>query len=409
MRGDERRLAGQAGNGGRRILVIVGSLTIGGCERHLLQVLPRLLRQGFEPTVYVLTEPGELAAEMVRAGVPVIGGLARSPSLRRLPVAIRAAAVIRDMVRSIRRLRPDIVHSFLPEACVLGGFATLLAGHARLVVSRRSLNDYQHGRPLFRRVESWIMRRACAVLGNSRAIVDQLRQEGMEEGRLGLIYSGLDLSASPPEQAALRQREGISADTFVLAIVANLHPYKGHADLLRALASVKDRLPQPWQLLCVGQGVDGQQERLEQYAHQLGIAERVRFTGARNDAADLWRIADVGLLVSHQEGFSLALLEAMSAGLPTVVTNVGGNAEAVIDGGCGTLVPPRDEAALAAAIMAYAGDPDLRARHGAAARERILSLFTLEKTLDGYASLYRGLVRPSGRNVQAMIDGALHQ
>jgi glycosyltransferase involved in cell wall biosynthesis len=114
----------------------------------------------------------------------------------------------------------------------------------------------------------------------------------------------------------------------------------------------------------------------------------------------------VGFLSSHQEGFSNTILEAMAAGLPMVVTNVGGNAEAVIDGETGLVVPAHDPPAFAEAIVLIARDPLLRQRYGAAGRKRVESLFLLDACAARYEALYRGLRQgKTPRNIPEVRDG----
>jgi glycosyltransferase involved in cell wall biosynthesis len=109
--------------------------------------------------------------------------------------------------------------------------------------------------------------------------------------------------------------------------------------------------------------------------------------------ANLLGASDVGLLCSHQEGFSIAILEAMAAGLPMIVTDVGGNAEAVLDGVTGLVAPPHDPQALATSIVRLARDPKLRQRYGSAGRERVKLQFSLEACIAKYEALYGGLLR----------------
>ena len=171
-----------------------------------------------------------------------------------------------------------------------------------------------------------------------------------------------------------------------LVCVGRCRPEKGLDDLLRAFAQLAPRRPD-LTLDLVGGGPE--QPRLEAEAASLGVAERVRFHG---DVPDPWpalREADVFVLPSHSEGLSNALLEAMSAGLPCVVTAVGGNLDLVGDGATGLAVPPREPAALAEAVGRVLSDADLRERLGRAGRAGIAERFSIESVADRYESLYR--------------------
>ena len=121
-------------------------------------------------------------------------------------------------------------------------------------MSRRSLNNYQQRHPLLTPIERWLHGKMHAVLGNSRAVLTQLEDEGVAADKLGLIYNGLDVSQFKPSASKVELRKNLSlpVDALVLLTVANFIPYKGHSDLLKALCRVNQTLPQPWVLLLVG-------------------------------------------------------------------------------------------------------------------------------------------------------------
>ena len=384
-----------------KILFVIGQLNVGGTENHLAMVAPALVRKGWRVSVFSLQGPGPVGETLAAGGVEVI----RPPQE---PAARPAGGVLRSFrfVLSVFRLanvlirtKPSIVHFFLPAAYLVGAPLAALAGTPIRVMSRRSLNAYQAAYPFVSAVEKKLHRGMTAVLGNSLSVVRELRdQEGVPASKLGLIYNGLDTShfaqAEPPDQA--RAALGLSPHDLVMVTVANLIPYKGHADLLAALGRAQPGLPPNWRLLVVGRD-DGIGPELKRLCAELGLGEHVDFLGARNDIPRLLAAADAGLLCSHEEGFSNALLEGMAAGLPMIVTDVGGNAEAVIDQENGLIVPAKDPARLAEAILCLANDPPLRARFGAAARTRVAQYFSLERCVDGYDALYRALL--AGRPV----------
>jgi glycosyltransferase involved in cell wall biosynthesis len=261
-------------------------------------------------------------------------------------------------------------------------------------MSRRSLNVYQHNHPVLRLAERVLHRSVTAMLGNSRSVVRQLcEEEAVPSARVGLIYNGVDVSrfCVPESRPTVRSALGLSAETVVLSMVGNLIPYKGHQDLLEALALASPALLQDWRLLVIGRD-DGIGQQLQAQAAALGLDDKIVFLGPRADVPELLQASDVGLLCSHQEGFSNAILEGMAAGLPMVVTDVGGNAEAVLDGETGIVVPPRDPGALAQAITRLVNDSAARQTLGSAARERAIAQFSIEQCVSRYDEFYRGLL-----------------
>jgi glycosyltransferase involved in cell wall biosynthesis len=363
------------------ILYVVGSQEIGGTERHLTQIIPPLKNLGWQPAVCCLEYEGPLACLLEQAGIAVVAPPLQA--LRKLSGALHRVFAVLWLLLLLLRRRPRIVHFFLPLPYLVGAPIAIVARTPIRVMSRRNQNVYQAKYPLARRIEAWLHGRMQALLGNSQAIVRDLLAEGAPSDRVALIYNGIDTA-----EGALPARK--ETGRLTLIIVANLMAYKGHADLFRALAQIAPQLPPDWTLLCVGRDT-GMGPTLAALASELSLAEHIQFLGERRDVARLLADADIGLLVSHEEGFSNAILEGMAAGLPMIVTQVGGNAEAVIDRQTGLVVPPHDPTALAQAILRLASDRSTRLAMGRAARARVQAEFSLDRCVQNYDRLYRSL------------------
>ena len=324
------------GSGSPRVLFVINKLARGGAEKHLTKLLPALTARGIAVDLFVLERGGELEPRLAEAGVPIHGAQG-GPAFLRLP----AAAL--DLYWHIRTTRPDIIHFFLPKSYIVGSLVALIAGHKTCFMSRRSLTHYHRHHPWLARLEMLLHRRMLTVLGNSRAVVAELVKEVGSARKVGLIYNGTEILPLADEVTRTRRRAALNlpAEAFVLVIVANLIGYKGHADLLDALHLVAASLPQPWRLMVIGRD-DGIGNQLKMQAVRLGLSDNVMWMGERSDVEAILPAADAGLLVSHQEGFSNALIEAMEQGLPVIATSVGGNMDAVVDGQTGRLVPVRD-------------------------------------------------------------------
>lgn len=394
----ERSAAGPPQQRGA-ILFVIGQLEIGGTEQHILRLAPSLNRLGWETTVYSLAGRGPLLDQFLAAGVTVILPPAdRARQRMSFPVRIaRLALASAHLLYVLSRHRHAIVHFFLPPAYVTGAPLAVLARSRTRLMSRRSLNDYQRDRRLFAMLEPLLHRTMNAILGNSVSVVRQLEAEGIPRERLGLIYNGVDAArfADKGKRSAVRAALGLSPSSLALMVVANLIPSKGHQDLFVALASAKPRLPGDWRLFLIGHDY-GSGEALRAQAAASGIDPHVAFLGPRTDVPDLLAAADIGLLCSHEEGFSNALLEGMAAGIPMIATDVGGNAEAVIDGETGIIVPPRAPQRLADAIVRLANDAALRKRLGEAGARRVGAHFSLERCVELYDQLYRALLAGGG-------------
>jgi len=363
------------------VLFVISALGVGGSERQLALLAGRLTRLNMNVAVYSFLD-GPVRVQLESAGVEVLC------APRALQGVGSIAAATSDLFRIMRRRRPRVAHFFLPAAYLVGAPIAVLARVPLRVMSRRSLNAYQRGW-LVRAIECAYHRTMHAVLGNSRSVVEELRREKVPRERLGLIYNGID-APDVVQRNEARAQLGLPADALVMTIVANLIPYKGHGDLVDALAVAAPRLPSGWRLLVIGRD-DGIGDTLRAQAQRAGLSENVLFLGGRDDVPSLLAASDAGILCSHEEGFANAVLEGMAAGLPMIVTRVGGNAEAVRDGETGVVVEPRDPKGLADAIVRLAGDAALRARMGAAGRRRVHDEFGVERFVRNHASLYAAL------------------
>ncbi len=377
------------------VLYVIGSLDVGGTERHVTAVASRLARRGWNISVYTMTHRGMLADELERSGVEVIvPPFRREPSLQGPAKRLFLIALLAfDLFFVMLRRRPTIVHCFLPSAYLVGVPLAAISGCKVRIMSRRSLNQYQQARRLFGAIEIRVHRLVTAALGNSRAVVKELKQEGIPAAKIGLIYNGVDLApyAHANPKSALRARLGIGADELVIISVANLIPYKGHADLLNALALAGPQMKQNWRVLIAGRD-DGIGAELQSLAKNLCLSGNVRFLGLRDDVPDLLCASDVGVLCSHQEGFANAILEGMAAHLPMIVTNVGGNAEAVEHERTGLVVSPGQPEELSDAILRMARDVSLREEMGAAGLRRVTDNFQISRVVSAYDDLYSALI-----------------
>jgi glycosyltransferase involved in cell wall biosynthesis len=377
------------------ILYFVGSFAIGGTERHLSHVLPELAARGWSVEVVVLAEGGVFAAPVEAAGIPVrVLPQSFSVPIPKVRGALALAQWTRQLAVRLCNNPPRILHCFLPTCCQVGGLAAWQAGFSPVVMSRRS----QAARPpLFpgdKALERWALRRADLVFGHSSVVIDELGSEGVAAASLNLNHNGIDLSAFDEvagNRKATRLAEGWRSDEVVFAAVANLIPYKGHVDLLRAVSALAGETP--WRLVLIGHGGLAYSQELHELALGLGVADRVDFLGARTDVPRLLKAADVGILSSHQEGFPNAILEYMAAGLPVIATAIGGNLDVVACGETGVLVPPAAPHELARAVNLLLCDPSLRNRLGLAGRFRAEQVFSLDACVDRYEQAYRRLLK----------------
>jgi glycosyltransferase involved in cell wall biosynthesis len=374
-----------------KVAYILPNVESGGTERHVLALARRIDRSRFDLSLITTAGGGSLHGEFAALipvtvfGDPRKGRRFRTGPLEHLRTIARAA-------RLLRRDRPDIVHAYLPAANVIGPIAAWLAGVPRVIVSKRALADYKRLYPLLRRVEPLGNRLADVILVNSDAVRRDIeRTETHWEGKFRKVYNGVAPLApwGPGEIEAFRFREGLPLGAPLVACVSNFYPYKGHGELVEAVATVAPRFPEATFLL-VGRD-SGTLEETKASVRERGIGAAVRFLGSRSDVPDLLRACDLFVHPSREEGFSNAILEAMAAGLPVAAFDVGGNAEAVVHGETGLLAPARDAGALARALAELLGDEGRRKRMGEAGRRRAAECFSLDRMVAEMETMYGSL------------------
>jgi glycosyltransferase involved in cell wall biosynthesis len=367
--------------GVERVCLVIGQLGLGGTEKQLAVLAAGLRQRGVEVTVVVLRAGGPREDILRDARVPLINLDLPLAAKNWQRLAVFTLALVR-LRRTLRRLRPDVVHAFLLHSCVLAAPAARLARVPVCVAGRRSLSDYKAGLGLVVAAERIATRMTDLLIANADAVADDVvRAEGVAREKIRVIYNGLaDSSFEPAPPAAL------ASSVPVVMCVANLQEYKGHRYLLDAAARLGER-GLACTLALVGAGPA--QDCLQRQADTLGLD--VRFLGARTDVAALLARADVVVLPSLTEGMSNAVMEAMAAGRPVVATDVGGTAELIE--GRGVLVPPADADALAAGLERVLRDPTRARLRAEAAREWSRRFLHVDGLVDRHLDIYSELLK----------------
>ena len=373
----------------KTILFVIGNLGLGGAERQMFTLIRELKIIGYHCHVFVLQAEGPIRELLIEEGVPIHDGayhsvFSRGSALRAL---VRAQW---NLVQTIRALRPDIVHAFLPLTNFMAALAGQLLGVRLIITSRRALNTHQDRQPLWKPFDRLAYHLSHRVTVNSKAVwQDTVARDRVKGTKLALIYNGINAQRF---ERIERTRTQLRADLHLteadIAIVkiGNLIPYKGHADLLQAMVFVVERHPQA-RLFCVGED-RGELPSLQRLAGDLGIASHVQFLGGKEDIAPWLSAMDMAVIASHEEGFSNAVLEAMVAGLSVVATRVGGNPEALENGRLGILANPRDPVDLAKAISEVIDNFPKWRSIAKKARHHVYEKYSVAAMANAYVKLY---------------------
>jgi len=342
----------------------------------------RLLGRGLRVRghdVCFLTFPGSLLQQRVTAEqFPVLTVPAR------FQLDPRALATL---VRSLRRIRPEVLHLHTGREALIGALAGRLARVPAIVLTRHLASPV---RPAMR----WIYNRTCdAVVCVAGAVQESLWRAGVRQELTRVIHAAIDVdqfrAAMLPKEEARRQFDCLP-DEPVVGIVGALLPGKGHRQFLEAAARLRGG-GCPARFLIVGDGP--LRSELEARAAAADLAGAVRFLGFREDVAAVTSAFDVFVFASSgTEAFPLALLEGMAAGRPVVATRTGGTPEMVEEGVTGLLVPPGDAVRLSGAIERLLADASLAARLATAAGERVSQRYDAGPMAEATEALYDSLL-----------------
>jgi glycosyltransferase involved in cell wall biosynthesis len=364
-----------AGDGRAKVLHLSTSSGPGGAER-VISTLAQALNDDRFRVIVGLFKSGWLQTECERLGV----------EMRVIPLkGTLHMQWFRNCFRLVREERIALIHGHEFSAIVYGWIVSRLAGI--------SFVGTVHGKNYFwQKLRRRLAYRTISRLGQLVAVSEDLKDfivktVGIPASRVQVIYNGVE-SGSPVSDAEVdrcRAELGLSAGDPVIGTVGSLYPVKGHRYLLDAMPTILRQYPNAV-LLLIGRGE--LEISLKEQTQRLGIEERVRFLGMRQDVPRLLSVLDAFVLPSLSEGLSLALLEAMASGKPVVATLVGGNQELIDHGRTGFLVQPEDARDLATNLVKLLSDQAMMQQFGRQAAERVRQHFSMGQMVDRYRDLY---------------------
>ncbi len=363
-----------------QLLHVVISMTVGGAEKLVYDMVRNEAFSEKKPVICCLNEPGELGEKLLGQNFKVYFKNRKS--------GIDFSVVF--WLRKIMKMEKiEVVHAHQYSPLFYTVLAASLTSGVRVVYT-------EHGR-FFPERKSWKRTLVNPILALgidhlvsiSHATADAMATyDNLPRQRINVIHNGMDCSGVAPlsDPLAKRKELGLSSSCKVIGTAARLNSIKNIHMMIRGLKLVLKRNPDTC-LVIAGQGEEG--EPLKVLASKLGVADHVKFIGLRFDLHEIYQLFDVFLLTSFSEGISVTLLEAMSHGVPSVVTAVGGNCEVVEDGVTGYLVPVDDDQQFACQIISILTSPSLAQVMGAAARKRAVNCFSIQKMMAEYLKLYQ--------------------
>lgn len=357
---------------------------LGGAERVLLESVKRMAPDRFRSCVVTFKIDKELE---ILKGLPCplhVLPLYRTYNLHAAKMALR----LRQLIQTEN---VSIVHTFFETSDLWAGAVAKLSGCPVLVSSRRDMGILRTRKhEVAYRLMNRFFDRVLAVSDEVRSYC--LSHDKIPMQRVETLYNGIDLRLETKSPEA-RRRFGISEGTPVISTVANIRLVKGIDILIKATASVKEEFPNVIFLIAGGVLEPETFISLQRMVESLGLTKSVRFVGPLSDPYSVLRASDVFCLPSRSEGFSNALIEAMSCCLPCIATRVGGNAEAIEEGRNGFLVPSEDHEAMAERIILLLQNTVLARAIGENARQTVEARFTMQTMLTRLMDIYDELLR----------------
>jgi len=350
-----------------KVLQIVEDLKVGGLERVIASIVSGINNNDFESAIWCLSNGGSIAEELIAKGFKV--------RVLRLTSYHQPANIIR-LACMMRRERFHVIHTHGYFAGTFGRLGAILGGIP--VIFTHVHSTYYAYTKRHKLVEKILSRFTEKVICVSRAVQDfVVNQEGISDSKTCVIYNGSEVS---PEfvnfetDSSSKVISNLDRHNVVIIIVASLTENKGHRILLEAIKQF-DKEGDNVQLMIVGDGP--LRMKLVEYVHELGISGRVIFTGQRKNVGPFLKASHIFVLPSiHREGLSIAVIEAMAAGLPVVGTSVGGLPEVIANQFNGFIVKPSDSYELYRALKQLVDDRFLREQMGLLGRKFYEEKFT---------------------------------
>jgi glycosyltransferase involved in cell wall biosynthesis len=386
---------------GPGVLLLIGHLDGGGAEKQCFLLAKGLREAGFPVTVAARDAGEGILKEYGAAGVDVhLIGAPGSPATRSgLPGLLGTAS---RLFKSLRAARPTVVQAFLPA----GNCAAALLRHAAdvpIVIASHRYAGAGTLNHLFRQAAEVVACRAVDInLANSGGVAQHLaRHLFLPSKSIRTVYNGaepIDTRRCLARRDAVRSELGLTTSNIALVTIANLWPYKGYQDLVRALSGVRERQPN-LRAFFIG-GDRGFRRTLEELIARTGATDLIAFLGERRDVCDLLPAFDLYVSASRGEGMSNAIMEAMQHGLPVIGSRVAGTPELLEEGASGWLFRSGDIAALGDAILTLAENPGLRRELGMRGQRRIRR-FSDREMVRSTLSVYAEAARQKGLAVEA--------
>jgi len=359
------------------ICYFIGSLKIGGAQKHVVDLINNIDHRKFEVfLVLAQNEQGFLDNLKLNSSNILVLNL-------RCYYDVSAFKGLIKFVMFLWKNDIDILQSYLFECNVFGAICRIFKPRMKYIMSIRNMN-YNHSklRIISIHLASYFSNYVTAVSKKVRDYIS--KRERINQKKIKVIYNSVDHEYFSNIHTQFNHNRHDKSNINI-ACVSSLNFRKGHEFLIEAFQLAIKQSPM-MKLYLIGDGK--KRKKLKKMVSALGLQNQIYFVGYILDVRKYLKHTDIFVLSSLEEGMSNALLEAMSMGIPAITTDVGGNSEVNINGKTGFVVPPRDSSALAESLLILASDRKLREKMGRNARQRIIEKFTIQRMIENYTEFY---------------------
>ena len=369
-----------------KILHIINSLNIGGAEMMLYKFLSSTTDERFQHSVITLLDKGGIGVKLEKLGVIVYELHTKVGKLD--------LQSYKKLICLVRTIQPDLIQGWMYHGNLAASLAKISINPSPPIFwnVRHSLPRLSTERPLTRLIilaSTMLSKFTHNIIYNANVSAPQHERFGYNRSKRRIISNGFDTELFKPSVSAkadLHNNLGVAPNIVLIGLVGRYHPMKDHDNFLQAAKLLIAQGCQA-QFVLIGRDINHENVPLTNKIAELGITKYIHLLGERNDIPKLTAALDIATSSSYGEGFSNVVGEAMSCGVPCVVTDVGDSRWIV--GEAGLVVPPRNPAALAAAWREIVHlDSTHRMQLGKAARQRIVNNFSLPAIVRQYEELY---------------------
>lgn len=376
-----------------RIVQLIHGIHFGGAEKIVYQICTRINRERFHPVCVILAD-GYLRKKLIEEGIET----------HLIPMRSKLDfTVISRIVKVLKQYKPTIIHCHTSRTNLIGRICSKLAKVKNVTTIHSPIEKDTNITLQFKPINAFIEKLSRPMLDMyvtvSKNVYDQFINEGFDKNKITYVPNGVEIEIAPISEEEKNRLSGELniKNNIVVAMVSQLRPRKGCEYFIKAMPGIISKCKDV-KFLIVGDAefVEGRDYLgdLKKMTEDLKIADKVIFTGFREDVPKIMQLIDILVLPSlFGEGLPLTLLEGMANNIPIVATNTEGNNEVVIDGFNGFLVPHRNERAITEKICQLIDDKEMRIQMGKNGRKRVEEMFSINQMIRKYEEVYEGLIK----------------